>query len=218
LKSELFSLKSLRYNEERFLSHFYSLYQKKLLMLPALQGCLLIAHPDLKDPNFSRTVVLLCQHSEKGATGVILNRELDINLEQAFSKESWLSQESRILFQGGPVALSQLFLLHNYPFSETEYEDTSSVPVLEKVIYTENPICLENEFFQPDKIKFFLGNSGWGPGQLETELLMGGWILGKGTLSLVFETPTEKIWSKALRDLGEPYSYISTWPQIPGLN
>ncbi|MEK7484694.1 MAG: YqgE/AlgH family protein [Planctomycetota bacterium] len=193
-------------------------------IFPSLKGSLLIAHPSLKDPNFNRTVVLICHHSEQGALGLVLNRGLDVQIEKALSGEFKQFFPHQEFFQGGPVALSQMFVLHNeaqeaeIPEEEDMDDENLSVVVSEGIVFTENLIYLENEFNHPEKIKFFIGNSGWSPGQLEAELLIGGWILGKANSELVFDTPTQKIWGKALQFLGEPYSLISTWPLVPGLN
>lgn len=195
-------------------------YFEESKIFPSIKGRVLIAHPSLRDPNFARSVVLICHHSEQGALGLILNRELEIKLDQAFSEETWMTKKDYPLFQGGPVAVSQFFLLHNdSSLLEKSLEESVSIPVLDQVIFTENPMFLEEETdFNPDQSKFFLGNSGWAPGQLEAELLLGGWIIGKANSTLVFDTPSQKLWSKALQDLGEPYSFISTWPLIPGQN
>ena len=184
-------------------------------MLPPVKSELapgfLIAVPQLEDPNFHRSVVLLLEHSEEGAMGIVFNRPGDVSLEQVGRAHGIeVMDGAGNTFQGGPVQTERGFLLHRRD------DIVESVRVAEGIwlsVSTESlkPL-LEGD---PAQYRLCLGYAGWGPGQLEKEVMVGGWLTGKATAARVFETPAEKVWDLAIRDLGVDPAFLvpSSGPQ-----
>jgi putative transcriptional regulator len=150
----------------------------------SLQGKLLIAAPQMDDPNFARSVLLMIQHDEEGAMGLILNRPLETTLQEALDQsgeeEAAGSDAPNLpLHQGGPCE-GPLMVVHTHA-------SVSQVEVMEGVHFsTERPNVewlLENN---QGPIKFFLGYAGWSPGQLEAEIEAGGWLTAAATAESVF--------------------------------
>jgi putative transcriptional regulator len=147
--------------------------------MESLKGKLLLASAMLKDPNFARTVVLMVQHDENGALGLVLNRPLAATVRETI--EASLGQSFAVegnLHQGGPCD-SPLMVLHTNP-------EQSQIEVLEGVHFAaERPKIESILLTASEPAKFFLGCSGWAPGQLEAELKQGAWqrIVAEATLS-----------------------------------
>jgi putative transcriptional regulator len=159
---------------------------------------LLIAVPQMEDANFSRSVVLLIEHSEQGAMGIVFNRPADIPLSD-IGKEQGITvhPEAGNAYIGGPVSPERGFILHRCP------EVPESVQVHEGIWLSVSTDSLKPLLEgDPNVYRLCLGYAGWGPGQLEREVVVGGWLTGKASAQRVFETPTEKVWDAAIRDLG----------------
>jgi len=161
----------------------------------------LIAAPQLYDPNFDRTVVLMCDHSEEGAMGLVINRPSPISMENVFqglNLEAPPGVAPPVLV-GGPVQPERGWLIHSSPTKEGE-----SIEVAECIYISTSRSVLEavQRGIGPSPYRLALGYSGWGPGQLETEIAAGAWIIGKAYPALVFDVPIEKKWEQALADLG----------------
>ncbi len=158
--------------------------------------------PQLMDPNFTRTVVLLCTHSrEDGAFGLVVNRplvtsgrvvvNLDPPVAAARDLEVWV---------GGPVEPERSWIL----IADATGQYTISVPVEEGLYLSTSPDLLRS-LLDPDpppRARLVVGYSGWGPGQLEAELESSSWLMIDVDRDLIFETPPEAMWEKAIRRLG----------------
>jgi putative transcriptional regulator len=160
--------------------------------MESLQGHLLIASPSLRDPNFFRSVVLLVQHNDQGALGVVLNRPLEMSIQEAWPQVSELPCNAEgSLHQGGPCP-GPLMVLHTDPtVSQMEVRDglhfnTDKESIEQLVSQTAGPL------------KFFVNYSGWGPGQLEGEIEAGGWVTTPADNDQVF-ADDEELWMVALR-------------------
>ena len=168
-----------------------------------LSGHLLIAIPDLGDPNFSKTVVLLFQHSEEGASGVVLNRLSDSSIRSVWDEIADEPCECEDLIGiGGPVQ-GPLIGLHS---SQILAEDqvmpvgfNSGTPVYIS-LSRENLRELVHQ--QDQRFRIFSGYSGWGPGQLESEIAQGGWLTLKAKSEHVFNSP-ESLWRQVCDDVGK---------------
>jgi len=160
--------------------------------MDSLQGHLLIAAPSLQDPNFFRTVVLLVQHNEQGALGVILNRPLEATIEEAWSQVSEMPCNAEgSLFQGGPCP-GPLMVLHSDPA-------LSQVVVCEGVFFNTDKDSIEQLVTQcSGPLKFFVNYAGWGAGQLEGEIEAGGWVTTPAGPTQVFGND-EKLWHAVLK-------------------
>ena len=168
-----------------------------------LTGQLLIAMPAMSDPRFERSVIYMCAHTEDGAMGLVINRELDSIsfpdlLEQIGIETAPPENAIRILF-GGPVEQSRGFVLHSsdYTLDGTLEVDggialTASVDILKAIA----------EGNGPARRLLALGYAGWGPGQLEGEIGMNGWLTAEATADLVFTLPDDEKWGAALKTLG----------------
>jgi putative transcriptional regulator len=177
-------------------------------------GSLLIADPFLKDPHFMRSVVFLCESRTEGAFGFVLNRQLDITLGQIVPE---LSAFNLPVFYGGPVQNDTLHFLHGFPELVT-----GSVEVVDNVYwggdFAELTSQLKNGNIDITQLRFYLGYSGWGEGQLQTEMDTHSWLTVKARRKLVFHTHHEKVWKEALRELGGEYEQLINYPIDPQLN
>lgn len=175
---------------------------------------LLIAEPFLKDPNFKRTVVLLCEHQDAGSFGFVLNRHFEQTLEDLLPDLAGMNQP---VFYGGPVQKDTLHFLHQYPsLIPGGYEVADGIfwgGDFELAVE-----YLRNQKIESDKIRFFIGYSGWTGGQLEEELKEKSWLLTPAEIKLVFHRKMEEIWKDSLRNMGGEYEMMINFPVDPSLN
>jgi putative transcriptional regulator len=157
-------------------------------MVRSLAPCLLLSMPQLVDPNFSRTVVLLCWHREQGAFGLVLNRRLATNDPNL---EVWL---------GGPVEPELSWILVAGPDDEAP----PRTRVAEGISLSRSPDLFQRllEPDPPPNTRLIFGYSGWGPGQLEAELEASAWLIAEVDPQLIFHTPADNMWEMAMRGLG----------------
>jgi putative transcriptional regulator len=183
-------------------------------MIQILPGTLLISDPFLKDPNFLRTVILLCEHQTEGSFGFVLNKEYNQTLGELIND---LADFDFTVYYGGPVQVDTLHFLHQRPeLIEGSFPITDGIywgGNFEQVIR-----LLKEERLNKNDIRFFIGYSGWGQGQLAMELKEKSWITGNATHDLVFHTATDMIWKEALKDLGGEYAMMVNYPIDPQLN
>ncbi|SFB76474.1 putative transcriptional regulator [Flexibacter flexilis DSM 6793] len=178
------------------------------------KGTILISEPFLQDANFIRTVILLCEHSETGSFGFVLNKPTNFMLQEV-SEE--VIQNDMPLFVGGPVEQNTLHYIHNVPHLIEE-----SINVADGVQWGghyEQVKELINSFqINAEQIRFFLGYSGWGEGQLEAEIKDKVWITSNVGHDLIFTTPPEHLWREILKRMGGEYRAMANYPIDPRLN
>ena len=181
--------------------------------IPVSAGKLLIAEPFLADPNFARSVILVCEHGAEGTVGFSLNRPTDHTLGDLLPQ---LSTPHLPVFQGGPVKLDTLHMLHRTPvaFGGTEIVDG----VYWGGSYEALKECISHKSYQPVDMRLFVGYSGWGAGQLAKEMDEGSWLVANVTPELIFETDPDKLWQRAIRSLGSDFNYLTNMPINPQLN
>lgn len=183
-------------------------------MIEPAQNTLLIADPFLKDPNFMRTVVFMCRHSDEGSFGFVLNKAVEQTLDQLITG---LDGTEVPVFYGGPVQLDTVHYIHQYPDLIPD-----SYPVSDDIFWGgdfETVKSLLNERkIDNQKIKFFVGYSGWEKGQLAFELEEKSWLTATATRDLVFGTGPDDIWKESLRHLGGEYELLINYPIDPQLN
>jgi putative transcriptional regulator len=177
-------------------------------------GILLIADPFLKDPNFLRTVVFLCEHKEEGSFGFVLNRQYQNTLDELIPE---LEDHKFPVYYGGPVQQDTIHFLHQYPD-----EIPGGIEVL-KGVYWGGDFDLVIDMIKkgtidPARIRFYIGYSGWSTGQLTTEMTEKTWLTVKATRPLIFHSNYEEIWKDALRQLGGEYEIMINFPIDPQLN
>lgn len=176
-------------------------------------GQLLISDPFLKDPNFKRTVILLCDHEKEGSLGFVLNKLHDQVLGDLVEL---LEGCNFPVFIGGPVQKDSLHFIHRKPnlLGGTELIDGIFWGGDFEMVLS---LILTKELDEAD-IRFFIGYSGWGSGQLEEELSEKTWITRKATRRLTFYKQIDEIWKEALFDLGGEYQQMINYPTDPQLN
>ena len=183
-------------------------------MIDPEQGILLIADPFLKDPNFIRSVIMICRHSEEGTFGFALSKQYEMTLDELISD---LDEFPIPVYLGGPVQMDTIHYIHQYPQLIPESQLISDniywggdFEVLKELI--------KNKKIDLSMIKFFIGYSGWESGQLNNELTEKSWLTTSCTKELVFETPYTDIWKAGLRHLGGKYELMINFPIDPQLN
>lgn len=164
--------------------------------MQSLQGHLLAASPYLADPNFVGTVVLIIQHNENGAFGVVLNRLHPKRIKELWSEVSNTPCVSdRFLNIGGPVS-GPLMALHDVP-------ELAEMEVIPGVYFSLQRQNLERLMTEPGhEARVFLGHSGWAGGQLEGELAQGSWLVTKATKELVFPEEERELWQRVVFSIG----------------
>ncbi|HEY0679100.1 MAG TPA: YqgE/AlgH family protein [Chitinophagaceae bacterium] len=177
-------------------------------------GILLIADPFLKDPNFMRTVVFLCEHQEEGSFGFVLNRSYDYSLNELVSG---LEDLKIPVFYGGPVQIDTIHFLHQYPEQiPGGFEITDGI-YWGGDFETAIKLIREKEI-DPNRIRFYIGYSGWGSGQLNDELKEKSWLTVQASRKIIFHKQTDEIWKDSLRMLGGEYEMMINFPIDPQLN
>ena len=181
------------------------------------KGSLLIASPVLPDPNFSRTVILLCNHNDQGSFGLIINRSTQLKAPDLFSDIDILKSYNEKVYIGGPVSQSMVFYLYRSSRDVIDLDEICSGVYLGSSLETlESLYCdIENP---EENIRFYLGYSGWSGGQLDGEMEQNSWLIQNANEKLVFLDSEELIWLKAVNSLGEKYQYLTKAPVNPQWN
>lgn len=183
-------------------------------MVEISAGKILIADPFLKDPNFMRSVVIVCEHQDSGSFGFVLNKMYEQVLGDLIAD---LEGSTFPVYYGGPVQLDTIHFLHQCPnlisrgfeISEGIYWGGDFEEVAE---------LIKSGTLTETDIRFFIGYSGWGEGQLEEEMKQKSWITSKATPHLIFPDNADNIWKDALKQLGGEYELMPNYPIDPQLN
>ncbi len=170
---------------------------------------LLIAMPQLADPNFHRGVVLMLEHGEQGSFGLIVNRPAENQLTELLESISvdWRGDTESVAWLGGPVQPETGWVLHE-PIEGMPEGGTHEI--LPDLHLTSGADALKHLAGSPPRrIRFLLGYAGWAPQQLESELAQGAWVNSDATADFIFDTPALELWSAAVKRLGiEPESLV----------
>lgn len=178
----------------------------------SLKGQLLVAGPSLVDPNFWRTVVLVGEHTDEGALGVVLNRASEASVDDAVPELVSLVEGMGVVHVGGPVQQSAIVVLAD--FAEPEL---ASGLVLETIGFLPSEADPE-ELGELRRARVYAGYAGWGPGQLDEELEEGSWIVEPALPEDVFTDDPDGLWSAVLRRKGGPFTVLAAMPPDPSLN
>ena len=178
----------------------------------SLKGHLLVAGPALVDPNFRRSVVLVGEHGDEGALGVILNRASESTVDEALPELTALVDGDATVHVGGPVQPSAIVVL-----AEFVEPDRAETLVLGDIGFLPSEID-PDELGELRRARVFAGYAGWGPGQLDDELSEGSWIVEPAEPEDVFTPDPDELWSEVLRRKGGPFGVLALMPPDPSLN
>jgi len=176
-------------------------------MNESLRGQLLVAAPVLHDPNFRRTVVLVAEHGDEGAMGLVLNRPTDTSVGDVLPDLAPLAGEEEAVFVGGPVALESVLAL-----AELEYPGDASEILFGSIGFVQEPDVAVL------RGRVFVGYAGWSAGQLEAELEEESWLVLPAETEDVFSNDPDGLWSAVLRRQGGQYALLALMPPDPSLN
>jgi putative transcriptional regulator len=182
-----------------------------------LTGRLLVATPGLGDPNFARAVVLMLDHDESGALGVVVNRPTTVSVGEVLPSWQPFTTDPGVLFQGGPVALDSALGLAVLPG-----QGDDEPPGWRRVVDGLGLVDLDAppEVIAPEmaELRIFAGYAGWGTGQLEEELAEGAWYVVRSEARDAFSDDPLTLWRTVLRRQGGDLAMVSTYPDDPSLN
>jgi putative transcriptional regulator len=179
----------------------------------SLRGHLLVAAPSLLDPNFNRTVVLVGEHGEEGAMGVVLNRRSEVTVDEAVPALTEIVAGDDLVHVGGPVHPQGIVVL-----GEFDDPERAGVLVFGAVGFLPGEIDAASDVGDLARARVFAGYAGWGPGQLEGELAESAWIVEPALPDDVFTHDPDALWSEVLRRKGGSFTLLATMPPDPSLN
>ena len=166
----------------------------------------LIAMPGMGDDTFAGAVIYLCEHTEQGALGLVINKPIDIKLKRLFEKvELSLEIESlaeQPVFFGGPVQTERGFVLHDRNPDAMPYSSTLSIPGGLEMTTSKDVLEALSNGHGPKRLLVTLGYTGWAAGQLEDELSRNGWLTVDASPEIIFDTPIEQRYGRAVSLLG----------------
>ncbi len=178
------------------------------------KGVILISDPFLKDPNFLRTSVIICEHNAEGCVGFVFNKLFELGIGDLVEGLEGINFP---VYEGGPVQKNSIHFIHTCP---TVIDDGADIGngIYWGGNFEQVSVLLKTNSLTEKDIRFFIGYSGWGAGQLEDEIKEKSWIIRAGDNKLVFSTKTELIWKDALKGLGGEYELMPNYPLDPQLN
>ena len=178
-----------------------------------IRGQLLVASPSLLDPNFRRTVVLIAEHGEEGAMGLVLNRRGETSVAEAAPPLADLVENDATLHSGGPVQPTSVVVI-----AEFADPDQAGALVLENIGFVGAETDFETVPTELRRARVYAGFAGWAPGQLESEIERDDWILAPAGAEDIFSDAPEELWSEVLERKGGQFALIARMPVDPSLN
>ena len=160
--------------------------------------------PQLADPKFSRSVVLMIEHGDEGSFGLVINHPSPIKASELLDslEMSWRGEDSAVVWAGGPVSPSTGWVLHE-PVGLAQPGEGGTIEITSTIALSTSPDRLRVIASSPPRnVRLLLGYSGWGPGQLAVEMARGAWLHTEIDENLVFGTPPDEMWAAAIRTLG----------------
>lgn len=181
----------------------------------AQTGSILIAEPFMVDPNFKRSVVAVCDYTEEeGTVGFVLNKPLGLQINELIT--DFPSFEADVYF-GGPVQTDSIHYVHNV--GDLLEKSTKVVDgVWWGGDFEKLKFLIRSDMVQPHNIRFFVGYSGWSPGQLEEEMVSGSWVLSDLDANYLFKSKPKKLWKQVLKNIGDTHSVIAQMPDAANWN
>jgi putative transcriptional regulator len=179
----------------------------------SLRGQLLIAGATLPDPNFARTVVLICQHDDDGALGLVLNRPGELVVGDVAPELAPLTGEDATIDSGGPVQPDALLLL-----GEFEDAEFAGLPVMGRVGLMGESREIDELADVTLRARAFAGYAGWGPGQLDAELARDDWFVAPAGVDDIFDPDADELWRRVLERKGGHFRVVARMPIDPSVN
>ncbi len=183
-------------------------------MVKVKSGSILISEPFLGDPNFERTVVLVCKHDDEGSFGLVLNRKANLKLSDVPELEDLHFDMD--LHLGGPMEHNTLHYIHQLAILD------ESIVLGPNVFwggdFEQLKVLLNSGKIDQDDIRFFLGYSGWSAAQLEDEIKNNVWIVNNTVTDNLFNLNVDSLWRDILKQMGGKYKILSNYPIDPSLN
>ncbi|MEA2410688.1 MAG: putative transcriptional regulator [Thermoleophilaceae bacterium] len=181
--------------------------------MSTLRGQLLVASPALLDPNFQRTVVLIAEHDDSGAMGVVLNRLTELTVGDAAPVLGNIVEADAVVHEGGPVQPTAVVIL-------AQFHDAASaaVPVFGDIGFVAGDADFDALGPELRRARVFAGLAGWSPGQLEAELERDDWVLEPALPDDVFSDDPEGLWASVLERKGGSFALLARMPPDPSLN
>jgi putative transcriptional regulator len=174
-------------------------------------GSLLIASPEISSGLYTKGVILVCEHSEAGSVGILINKTLPTQSPEEKSAISRLEDHQIITLLGGPIHPDEAFMLHNNPNLAKDSIE------LAQGVYLGSLIPMDPED-KTHSTRLIFGYSGWGPGQLEKEVTKGLWIQVPLKGEFVFSLPLDTQWFQIIKSLGGRYKALASFPARLDLN
>lgn len=183
--------------------------------MDTLKGRLLVAAPGMRDPNFERTVVLLLEHRDEGALGVVLNRPSITDLADALPDRVRAAAAPALVFVGGPVEVGSAVCVGRLAGPA---HSEAVQPVTDGICVVDLAAPMEDATDLLDGLRVFTGYAGWGAGQLEAEIEAGAWFVVEARPGDVVTSEPEELWPRVLRRQGGKLALVATFPPDPTLN
>ncbi|MEO1258012.1 MAG: YqgE/AlgH family protein [Bacteroidota bacterium] len=175
---------------------------------PARIGDVLLSEPFMLDSNFKRSAVLLCEHGEDGSIGFILNKKLDMRVDELIAD---FPEFDAPVYFGGPVQTDTIHYVHNMgELLEDSHEVSKGVwwgGSFEKLKF-----LISSELVTPKNIRFFVGYSGWSNGQLVEEMELSSWVIADMHPNYLFKSKPTQLWEQIMSNKGDAYTVIATLP------
>ena len=178
--------------------------------ITCLRNHFLIAMPTMADPNFNKTVTLICEHTSEGALGITINQPANVYFEEILSHLDIRTDDPIVnklpVLKGGPLQCERGFVLHS-PLGQWQ----ASLPVSDELAITASKDVIEAiaEGKGPEHVLTCLGYAGWESGQLEEEIGQNMWLEGPANVSIIFDIPFEERWQAAAQTLGVDINFLS---------
>lgn len=175
----------------------------------SLRNHFLIAMPGINDPQFTQSITYICDHNAEGAMGVMVNRPMDIHLQDVFEQldiDYIQANANNPVLSGGPVSTQRGFILHP---SGKKWQSTLQISPEISLTASKDIISALADGTGPDNAQIALGYSGWGAGQLEAEIKENSWLTVPADSAILFNTPLEQRWQAAAKSLGIDMHLIS---------
>jgi len=174
-------------------------------MVDISKGGILIAEPFMVDPHFKRAVILICEHEQEGSVGFILNKGLNMQVQDLLPD---FPEFKAPVYYGGPVGTDTIHYVHTVGHILDE-----SMPVVPGLFwggdFEKLKFLIRSELVRPSDIRFFLGYSGWSDGQISEEITYGSWLLGEMDTNYLVKNRPTNLWKSAMEHKGRNYSVIA---------